>query len=153
MFGGDGYDQSRCFDCTKRELEIEYLFDENGVLKRMVTDVVPVEELRPRLWDPKFHHSFEAARDKQSTPIPIEYTLSDGEYVDEPIDEKSSGSTEDDLKERVANYSDGLAERDEMNFRDGTKAENTDDGDEMAADLSNKFAPLTLISTGEKTQE
>ncbi|KAF7882749.1 uncharacterized protein EAF02_006112 [Botrytis sinoallii] len=154
MFGNDGVRQGRCSVCTKRVLEIEYIFDENRVLKRMATDdAVPVEELRPRLWDPKFHDSFMRARDRQSTTIPKEYTLSDREFVVEPTDDTSSGSTEDELKEGVANDLDELVERDEMNVRGEAKAESTDDGDELAADLSDKFGPLTLIGTDEKAQE
>ncbi|TGO15517.1 hypothetical protein BTUL_0039g00340 [Botrytis tulipae] len=167
------------FDFTKQELEIDYQFDENEVLKRMVTDGGSVEELRPRLWDPKFHDSFMAARDKQSRPISYEFTSSDAEYVDEPPDENSSGSTENETNERLLNDSNlaaewdeivsgsrekevdrrvledlnELVEQDEMSVRDGARAENTDDGDEMAADLSNRFAPLTLIGTDEETQE
>ncbi|KAF5869264.1 uncharacterized protein Bfra_011072 [Botrytis fragariae] len=116
MFGGGGFDESRCIDCPKRELEIEYIFDENGVLKRMVTGVVPVEDLSPRIWDPKFHRSFKAARDKQSLPILNEYTLSDGKYVDEPIDENSSGSTENEIDKILANDLSRLAEQDENSF-------------------------------------
>ncbi|KAF7940760.1 uncharacterized protein EAE97_006946 [Botrytis byssoidea] len=167
------------FDFTKQELEIDYEFDENGVLKRMVTDGASVEELRPRLWDPKFHNFFMAARDKQSRPNSYEFTSSDAEYVDEPPDENSSGSTENETNERLLNDSNlaaewdeivfgsgereidrriledlnELVEQDEMSVRDGARAENTDDGDEMAADLSESFAPLTLIGTDEETQE
>ncbi|TGO35741.1 hypothetical protein BHYA_0147g00060 [Botrytis hyacinthi] len=165
------------FDFTKQELEIDYQFDENGVLKRMVTDVGPVEGLKPRLWDPKIHDSFMAARNKQSRPISYEYTSSGGEYVDEPTDENSSGSTENETNERLLNDSNLSAEQDEIIFRrrereinrrvledlglpegyetsvrDGARAENTDDGDEMAADFSDSFAPLTLIGTDDETQ-
>lgn len=83
IFGNDD------FDFTKRELEIDYQFDENGVLKRMVIDGSSMEELRPRLWDPKFHDSFMAARDKQSRPVSYGYTSSDGEFVDEPTGKSS----------------------------------------------------------------
>ncbi|TGO91903.1 hypothetical protein BPOR_0015g00130 [Botrytis porri] len=68
----------------------------------MVTDIVPVEELRPRLWDPKFHRSFKTARDKQSLPILYEYTLSDGDCVGESIDENNSGNTEREIDKRLA---------------------------------------------------
>ncbi|KAF7896125.1 hypothetical protein EAF00_006140 [Botryotinia globosa] len=167
------------FDFTKQELEIDYQFDENGVLKSMVTDGASVEELRPRLWDPKFHDSFMAARDKQSRQNSYEFTSSDAEYVDEPPDENSSGSTENETNERLLNDSDlaarfgeiifgsgereidrrvledlnELVEQDEMSVQDGARTENTEDGDEMAADLSESFAPLTLIGTDEEIQE
>ncbi|TGO47554.1 hypothetical protein BOTNAR_0518g00010 [Botryotinia narcissicola] len=167
------------FDLTKQELETDYQFDENGVLKRMVTDGGLVEELRPRLWDPKFHDSFMAARDKQSRQNSYGYTSSDGDYVEEPPDENSSGSTENETNERLLNDSNLAAERDEivfgsgereidrriledlnelveqdeMSVRDGARAENTDDDDEMAADLSESFAPLTLIGMDEETQK
>lgn len=173
MLGNNEYYQRRCSNCMQRELNIEYIFDENGVLKRMVTDVIPVKELKPRLWDPKFHSSFMAARDKQSLPMFDKYTLDDEEYVVENagkssplltnvneeyclmniVDEKSFGSSEGESKEGVANDSGKLAEQNETEVRDGTKGENSDDVDEVAAELSDKFAPLTLISADEKTQE
>ncbi|TGO53885.1 hypothetical protein BCON_0116g00290 [Botryotinia convoluta] len=84
MFENNVNHQGGCFNCTKRELEIEYLFDGDEVLKRMVTDVTPVDKLKPRLWDPKFHHHFMAARDKQSPPMFNKYTSSDEEYVSRP---------------------------------------------------------------------
>ncbi|TEY78602.1 hypothetical protein BOTCAL_0047g00260 [Botryotinia calthae] len=153
MLGNNEYYQSRCSNCMQRDLSIEYIFDENGVLKRMVTDAVPVEELKPSLWDPKFHNSLMDARDKQSLPFFDKYTLDDEEYVFEPAEEKSFGGPEDDSKEGVANYSDKLAEQSEREARDGAKGENSDDVDEVAAELSDKFSPLALISTDEKTRE
>ncbi|KAF7946550.1 hypothetical protein EAE96_009547 [Botrytis aclada] len=152
MFGDDICLRGGCFNCTQRELEIEYVFNKDGVLKRMVTYVTPVDELKPRLWDPKFHKYFVAARDKQSPLTFDEFTLSDEEFVDELSDDDDSESTVDEI-EGVANDPDVLAERDGMNVQDGAKAEKTNDGDEAAAELSDKFAPLTLIGTDEKTQE
>lgn len=66
--------------------------------------------------------------------------------------EMRSGSAEREI-DRMVLEDLGLAERAEIGVRDGAKAENTDDVDEMAEDLSDRFAPLTLIGTDEKTQE
>ena len=173
MLGNNEYYQSRCSNCMQRDLNIEYIFDENGALKRMVTDVVPAKELKPRLWDPKFHNSFMDARDKQSLPLFDKYTSDDEEYVVEPagkssplfmnfneeyclmnvVEERNFGSSEDESKEGVAKDSEKLAEQNEMEVRDGAKGENSDDVDEVAVELSDKFSPLNLISTDEKTQE
>ncbi|KAM0165363.1 hypothetical protein ACHAPG_000031 [Botrytis cinerea] len=153
MLGNNEYYQSRCSNCMQRDLNIEYIFDENGALKRMVTDVVPAKELKPRLWDPKFHNSFMDARDKQSLPLFDKYTSDDEEYVVEPAEERNFGSSEVESKERVAKDSEKLAEQNEMEVRDGAKGENSDDVDEVAVELSDKFSPLNLISTDEKTQE
>lgn len=63
-FAKDTVEPSQWKFCAEQLLDIKYEF-EQGSLTRMMVNLAPREELKPRLWDPKYHDDFMAAIEKQ----------------------------------------------------------------------------------------